>query len=123
MKLTDEELKMTNAIGACRFLPGSAEKRFAHAMDGFTGEVTERQRWYVYYYCYRFRRQMIGAERELVTVAEKFLDANPEAPPKKARPKKEKAKSEPPPKRLTFNYLYFKANEFFRHTSKTKIRR
>jgi hypothetical protein len=83
MFFTDTELEMTRALVQCRFLPGSREKKFASNLCEFTGPVTERQRWYVYYFIYRFRRQISRISPGLISIAQAYLVINPESPPKK----------------------------------------
>jgi len=78
---SESEIELSRALGSCSFPPGTAQKRFARNMDGYTGLITERQRWYLYRMVVRYRRQIAP---HLVARAILWLAENPE-PPKRAR--------------------------------------
>jgi hypothetical protein len=74
---SESEIELSRALGSCSFPPGTAQKRFACDMDGYTGLITERQRWYLYRMVVRYRRQIAP---HLVARAILWLAENPEPP-------------------------------------------
>jgi hypothetical protein len=78
---SESEIELSRALGSCSFPQGTAQKRFARNMNGYTGLITERQRWYLYRMVVRYRRQIAP---NLVARAILWLAENPE-PPKRAR--------------------------------------
>jgi hypothetical protein len=74
---SESEIELSRALGSCSFPPGTAQKRFARDMDGYTGLITERQRWYLYRMVVRYRRQIAP---HLVARAILWLAENPEPP-------------------------------------------
>ncbi len=84
VEVTEHEIALAKALGACSFLPGSSQKRFArdlafvaeHSPDR---ELTDRQRHYLQLMAWRYRRQI---PKRLV----------PESKPEDLPPKDRKAK-------------------------------
>jgi hypothetical protein len=72
---SESEIELSRALGSCSFPPGTNQKRFAQNMAGYTGLVTERQRWYLYKMVVRYRRQIAP---HLVARAILWLAENPE---------------------------------------------
>lgn len=86
---TELELKLTELLAGCRFLPGCWQKRFAKNMHGYTGNVTAKQRWYLYYLVYRYRKQI--GPKAIIPAAE-FLKRYPHCPITKFEVKQESIK-------------------------------
>jgi hypothetical protein len=74
---SESEIELSRALGSCSFPPGTNQKRFAQNMAGYTGLITERQRWYLYRMVVRYRRQIAP---HLVARAVLWLAENPEPP-------------------------------------------
>jgi hypothetical protein len=74
---SESEIELSRALGSCLFPPGTNQKRFAQNMAGYTGLITERQRWYLYKMVVRYRRQIAP---HLVARAILWLAENPEPP-------------------------------------------
>ncbi len=86
--MTEHEQFMASQLAACKFLPGSFQKRFAYSMAGYEGSLTKRQRWYLYFLVHRYRKQ-IGSD---IGNSAGYWLANHKRPEKQSREKKQESK-------------------------------
>lgn len=61
--MTEHEITLATALGSCRFLPASADKRFCRNMADIArlspeNEISLRQRHYMEIMAWRYRRQL-----------------------------------------------------------------
>ena len=75
--MTDRGREAARALSACRFLPGSFDKRFAQSMAALAGKgdgaLTEKQHRLLWKMVYRYRRQIpdtVSGDAALVKEAE-----------------------------------------------------
>ncbi len=68
--MTPLEREATFYLGRCRFLPGTSAKRFSRALaakeDSY--ELSDKQRAFMWFLVYRFRRQI--PNKEVIKMAE-----------------------------------------------------
>ncbi len=72
--MTDLEIRAAHRLGACSFLPGCWEKRFARdlaarALDDPGCRLTSKQRVWLWRLVWMFRRQIRKADPEVVEIA------------------------------------------------------
>lgn len=69
-RFTDKERELALALGRCRFLPASTEKRFCLDMASkahlITAELTEKQAAFLALMAWRYRRQLDPSIRPTV---------------------------------------------------------
>jgi hypothetical protein len=56
VKATETELELLAALRACRFQPGSFDKKLPREID--PNDISPRQRWYLYKLGYKYRKQI-----------------------------------------------------------------
>ncbi|HEX2868777.1 MAG TPA: hypothetical protein VHO03_17180 [Ignavibacteriales bacterium] len=86
--MTAEEKRAAIALGRCRFLPASWNKRFAQDMSSLActgGEITEKQRTCLWKVVYRYRRQI--SDPEILSIAKEKENGQASLPFKEDTPK------------------------------------
>jgi hypothetical protein len=84
--LTDLEKRIVAKLEFARFPPGTASKRFAHALNaGYVKELSSKGRRFLAYVAHRFRRQYPLFDDEKAWIAE-WIDYKEEPPPAKVKP-------------------------------------
>ncbi len=64
--MTEAQITLAKALGSCRFLPASADKRFVRDMEARAGAqkpeaLTEKQAAYLHGLSWKYRRQLPAA--------------------------------------------------------------
>jgi hypothetical protein len=76
MKATIEEKQLIEKLSACRFLPGSFEKKFVRDLN--LDNISALQHWWIYKLGFKYRKQIGDQISEVMCRG--FIHANPEPP-------------------------------------------
>lgn len=95
MQATDTEIKIIRLLSACRFLPGSFDKKFSKQID--IHNISPLQKWWIYKLGYKYRKQI--KNDALGFICKNYIDSNDKPPTRKESERLLKTiiRSSPPP--------------------------